>query len=77
MLQPNKWITEEIKKKKISIGKWKWKHNDPKTFGMQQSYSQREVYNNTILPQKIREISNKQSNLIQKATREITNKTHS
>ena len=34
------------------------------------------VYSNTILPQEIRKISNKQSNLTPKTTREIrTNKT--
>ena len=37
---------------------------------MQQKRSKREVYNNTILPQEIRKISNKQPNLTPKATRE-------
>ena len=40
--------------------------------------SKREVYSNTSLPQETRKISNKQPNLMPKATRERrTNKTHS
>ena len=42
----------------------------PKTYGMHKSSSKREVYSNTILPQKTRKISNKQPNLIPKAIRE-------
>ena len=42
----------------------------PKTYGMQQKPSKREVYSNTILPQEIRNISNKQPNLTSKAIRE-------
>ena len=42
------------------------------------SNSKREVYSNTILPQKTRKISNKQPKLTPKATRERgTNKTQS
>ena len=37
---------------------------------MHKSSSKREVYSNTILPQKTRKISNKQPNLIPKAIRE-------
>ena len=37
---------------------------------MQQKPSKREVYSNTILPQEIRNISNKQPNLTSKAIRE-------
>ena len=46
------------------------KTQQPKTYGMQQSSSKREVYNNTILPQETRNTSNKQPNLTPKATRE-------
>ena len=42
----------------------------PKTYGMQQKQSKREVYSNTILPQETRNISNKQRNLTPKAIRE-------
>ena len=38
--------------------------------GCSKSGSKREVYNNTILPQEIRKISNKQCNLRPKAVRE-------
>ena len=43
--------------------------------GCRKCTSMRKVYRNTVLPQEIRKISNKQSNLTSKATREITNKT--
>ena len=44
--------------------------------GCHKSSSKREVYSNTILPQETRKISNKQSNLTPKGTRERrTNKT--
>ena len=38
--------------------------------GCSKSSSKREVYSNTILPQETRKISNKQSNLTPKGTRE-------
>ena len=38
--------------------------------GCSKSSSKREVYSDTILPQKTRNISNKQPNLTRKATRE-------
>ena len=37
-----------------------------KTYGMQKSNSEREVYSNTILPQERRKISNRQSNFTPK-----------
>ena len=40
------------------------------TYGTGKSSSKREVYSNTILPQETRKITNKQPNLISKATRE-------
>ena len=44
--------------------------------GCSQSSSKKEVYSNTILPQETRKISNKQSNITPKETRERrTNKT--
>ena len=47
-----------------------------KIYGMQQSSSQREVHKNTGLPQKTREISNKQPNLPPKVSlKRRTNKT--
>ena len=39
-----------------------------KTYGMQQSSSKREVYSNTILPQKTRKTSNRQPNSTLKTT---------
>ena len=49
-----------------------------KTYGHSKSSSKREVYSNTILPQEIRKISNKQPNITPKATRERRkNKTQS
>ena len=63
---------------KILRDKWKWKHNEPKPIGCSKSSSKREVYSNTSLPQEIRKISSKQSNLTPKGTRERrTNKTQS
>ena len=41
----------------------------PKTYGIKQNSSKREVYSNTILPQETRNISNKQPNLTPKAIR--------
>ena len=44
--------------------------------GCSKSKSKREVYSNTILPQEIRNISNKQPNLTPKANRERRKQTH-
>ena len=63
---------------KIPRDKWQWKHDDPKPMGYSKISSKREVYSNTILPQEIRKISNKQSNLTPKGTTERrTSKTRS
>ena len=63
---------------KIARDKWQWKHDDPKPMGCSKSSSNREVYSNTSLPQETRKISNKQSNLTPKGTRERrTNKIQS
>ena len=39
------------------------KHDNPKPMGCNKSSSKGEVYNNTILPQETRKITNKQPNL--------------
>ena len=75
-------ITTEIKEeiKKIHRNKWQWNDtdDDPKPMGPSKSNSKRKVYSNSISPQKTRKISNKQSNLMPKATRERrTRKTQS
>ena len=50
----------------------------PKHMGCSKRSSKREVYSNSISPQETRKISNKQSNLTPKGTRERrTNKTQS
>ena len=66
----NQWITEKKERgnQKIPRNKWKWKHDDPKPMGCSKSNSKREVYSNTSLPQELRKISNKQPNLMPKAT---------
>ena len=76
----NQEIIEEIKEeiKKIPRDKWQQKHDDPKPMECSKSTSKREVYSNIILLQETRKISNKQSNLTPKETRERrTNKTQS
>ena len=74
----NKWTTTKTGNKKIPRDKWQGKHDDPKPMGCSKSGSKREVYSDTSLPQETRKISNKQSNLTPKETRERrTNKTQS
>ena len=64
--------------KKLPRDKWPWKHNDPKPIELSKSNFKREVYSNTILPLETTKVSNKQLNLIPKATRERgTSKTQS
>ena len=80
MLLNNQEITEEIREEilKIHRNKWQWKHNDSKPMGHSKSSSKKEVYSNLISPQDTRKISNKQSNLTPKGTRERrANKTES
>ena len=55
---------------KIPRNKWQWKHDEPKPMGCSKNSFKREVYSNTIPPQEIRKISNKQPNLTPKAIRE-------
>ena len=59
----------------MSRNNWQWKHNNSKPMGCSKSSSKREVYNNTILPQETRKISNKQPNFTPKATGEKRRKT--
>ena len=79
MLLNNQEITEEIRgNQKIPRDKLQRKHDDPKPMECSKSCSKREVYSNTSLPQETRNMSNKQSNLTSKGTRERrTNKTQS
>ena len=71
------WRHQRVNQK-IPTDKWQWKHENPKPTGCSKSSSKREVYRYTSLPQETRKISNKQSNLTPKGTRERrTNKTQS
>ena len=66
----NQQVTEEIKMeiKKISRTKWQLKHDISKPMGCSKSSSEREVYNNTILPQETRKTWNRQPTFTPKAT---------
>ena len=76
--QPRDHWRNQRGNQKIPRDKWQWKHDDPKPIGCSKSSSKREVYSNSILPQETRNISNKQSKLTPKGTRERkTNKTQS
>ena len=55
----------------------KMKTQFTKPMGCSKSSSKREVYSYTSIPQQKRNISNKQSNVTPKGTRERTNKTQS
>ena len=80
MLLNNQEITEDIKEE---IKKYLDTNDNENTMtqkpmGCSKRSSKSEVYSNTILPQETRKISNKQSNLTSKATRERrTSKTQS
>ena len=80
MLLNNQEITEDIKEE---IKKYLETNDNENTMtqkpmGCSKRSSKSEVYSNTILPQETRKISNKQSNLTSKATRERrTSKTQS
>ena len=47
--------------------KWQWKHNS-KPMGCNKSSSKKEVYSNTILPQRLRKTSNRPPNFTPKTT---------
>ena len=66
----NQEITEEIKEEIKKYLETNGIHDGPKPMGVSKSSSKREVYSNTILPQEIRNISNKQPNSTPKAVRE-------
>ena len=76
----NQEITEEIKEeiKKIPRDKWQWKHDDTKPMGWSKSSSKGKFIAIQAYFKKQEKISNKQSNLTPKGTRERrTNKTQS
>ena len=68
------WINQidNSKKKKKSRDKWQEKPEDPKLMWCSKISSKREVYNNTILLEEIRSISNKQPKFTPKANRATT-----
>ena len=68
--QPRDHWRNQRRNQKIPRDKLQQKHDDPKPIGCSKSSSKREVYSNTSLPQETRKISNKQSNLTNKGTRE-------
>ena len=72
--KPNDHWRNQRGNPKIPRNKWQWEHDDPKPMGCSKSSSKRQVYSNTILPQEIRKISNKQPNLTRKAIRESRTK---
>ena len=75
MLLNNQWGTKEIKEEiKKYIETKENKYDIPKFMGQSKSSSKREVHSNTGLPQKIRRISNKQSNFTPKGNRKKKNK---
>ena len=55
--------TRLVRKSKLSGNKRKQTHNNPKPMGHSEVSPEREVYSNTGLPKKDRDISNKQPNL--------------
>ena len=76
--QPMDHLRNQRGNQKLPREKRKWKHNNPKPMGCSKSSSKMEVYSNTVLPQETANISNKQSNLTPKGTRERrTKKTQS
>ena len=80
MLLNNQWITEEIREEIKNYLEINDKNMTilSKHMGYRKRNSRREVYNNTILLQETRKISNKWSNLACKAVRERgTNKSWS
>lgn len=54
---------------KIPWDKWKRKHNESKYMGHTESRSKCEIHNNTDLPQEMRKVLNKHSNLTCTGTR--------
>ena len=54
--------------KKNSRNKWQGKHDNTKTMGCRKNSSNREVYNNTILPQETRKTTDRQPNFTPETT---------
>ena len=50
-LQRGYWRNKK-RNQKIPRNKWQWKHEYPKAMGLSKSSSKREVYSDTIIPQK-------------------------
>ena len=74
----NGWKMRSEKKPKGSGNKRKWTHNNPKPMGHSKGSPEREVYSDTGLPKKNRNISNNQHNPTPTKTRGATSKiTHS
>ena len=72
------WMGEEWdwgRNQKVSGNKWKWTHNNPKPMRHSKVSPEREVYSNTCLPKKNRNISNKQPNPTPTRTLGTTTKT--
>ena len=69
MLLNNGWITEEVKEEiKKQLETNENKNTIVWIYGTQQKQCKKEVYNDTSLPQEIREIWNKQPKFIAKET---------
>ena len=64
-------ITEKNQRENFKIPRslWQWKHDNSKPMRFCKHSAKREVYSNISLLQEIREPSNKQPKLIQKASR--------
>ena len=62
LLEAKQYATEQPKdhwrNQKILRDKWQQRYNKPKSMGHSKSSSEREVYNNTVLPQERRKSSN-------------------
>lgn len=52
------WANEEIKKKILNEGKWKWKHNGMRPLGCNKTSSKRGIYSDAGFPHEIRKVSN-------------------
>jgi len=73
MIGKNQWISEEIKEEvRKYLETNENKHIFPKPMGCSKSSSKRKAYRHTGLPQKPRNISNKEPNLPSKGIRKRT-----
>ena len=59
---------------KVSGNKWKWTHTNPKLMGHSKGSPETEIHNDTGLPKKDRNFSNKQPNTTSTRTRGTTAK---